>query len=184
VIGVSSALVAAVVLLLLILVWVRAGGTPGQLPSASEEWLLDWDTNAETCPPEIVSRIFSGEDQAFVWRLEVPELKRLFRRERHVVALVWVRRTSAAIRKTMRRHLEASRLSKDLEFAVEARIFLQYAQLQVICGVLFLLIGLAGPQRLRGMALYTERLTQSIGDVVREFESGTRAREMNGARPS
>jgi hypothetical protein len=184
VIGVSSALVAAVVLLLLILVWVRAGGKPGELPSAAEEWLLDWDNNAETCPPEIVSQIFSDEDLAFVWRLEAPELKRLFRRERNAVALVWVRRTSAAIRQIMRRHLELSRMSKDLEFAVEVRIFLQYAQLQVICGVLFLLIGLAGPQKLRGMALYTERLTQSVGDVVREFESGTRAREMNGARPS
>jgi hypothetical protein len=160
------------------------GGTSGGLPSAPEEWLIDWDNNAEACPPEIVSRIFSGEDLAFVWRLDVPELKRLFRRERNAVALCWVWRTSEAVRRIMRRHLEASRMSEDLEFAVEVRIFLQYAQLQVICGVLFLLIGLAGPQRLRGMALYTERLTQSIGDVVREFETGTRAREMNGAGPS
>ena len=104
-------------------------------------------------------------------------------RERHAVALLWVQQTSAAVRRIMRRHLEASRTSQDLEFAVEVRVFLQYAQLRVICGGLFLLVGLAGPQRLRGMALYAHRLTQRIGGVLREFESGARAREISGAGP-
>ena len=84
----------------------------------------------------------------------------------------------------MRRHLEASRLSEDIEFTTETRIFLQYAQLRLICGVLFLLIGLVGPQKLHGIALYVDGLTHRIGSVLREIESGTRSREMDGARSS
>jgi hypothetical protein len=54
----------------------------------------------------------------------------------------------------------------------------------LICAVLFLLIGLAGPHRLRGMALRADKLTQRIGEVLRELESGARTGEMDGARSS
>ena len=82
----------------------------------------------------------------------------------------------------MRHHLEASRLSADIKFAMEARILLQYAQLTLICGALFLLIGLAGLERLHWMALRADKLTQRIGNVLREFESGARSREMDGVQ--
>lgn len=180
-IGTSSALIGAFVLLGLILVWIRADLTSQHLPSVLDGWLPDQGDAVEVCPPEFVSQIFSSQDLAFISRLESPDLKRHFLRERSAVALLWVQQTTAAIRRIMRRHLEASRLSEDIEFAMEARIFLQYAQLRLICGVLFLLIGLAGPQRLHGMALRADKLTQRIGDVLREFETGACAREMDGA---
>jgi hypothetical protein len=180
VIGTSSALIGAVVLQVLILVWIRADSTRHP-PSVLDGWLPDQGDAVEVCPPEFVSQIFSGQDLAFISRLESPDLKRHFLRERSAVALLWVQQTSAAIRRIMRRHLEASRLSEDIEFAMEARIFLQYAQLRLICGVLFLLIGLAGPQRLHGMAVRAYKLTQHIGEVLREFESGAGTREMDGA---
>ncbi|PYU69272.1 MAG: hypothetical protein DMG49_13785 [Acidobacteria bacterium] len=180
-IGTSSALIGAVVLLVVILVWIRADLRSRHLPSVLDQWLPDQGEAAEVCPPEFVSQIFSGQDLRFISRLESPDLKRHFLRERRAVALLWVQQTSAAIRRIMRRHLEASRLSADIEFATEARIFLQYTQLRLICCLLILLIELAGPQRLHGMALYTDRLTQRIGDVLREFASGARLREMDGA---
>ncbi|HXN94453.1 MAG TPA: hypothetical protein VN879_08115 [Candidatus Acidoferrales bacterium] len=183
-IGTSSALIGAVVLLVLILVWIRADSTSRHPPSALDAWLPDEGDTVEVCPPEFVSQIFSGQDLAFISRLESPDLKRHFLRERNAVALLWVRQTAAAIHRIMRRHLEASRLSEDIEFAMEARIFLQYAQLRLICALLFLLIGLAGPQRLHGMALSADKLTQRIGNVLREFESGARTGEMDGARSS
>ena len=183
-IGTSSALVGAVVLLVLILVWIRADSTSRHLPSVLDEWPPDQSDAADVCPPEFVSQIFSGQDLAFISRLESPDLKRHFLRERSTVALLWVQQTSAVIRRIMRRHLEASRLSEDIEFAMEARIFLQYAQLRLICGILFLLIGLAGPQRMQGMALSADKLTQRIGNVLREFESGARTGEMDGVRSS
>jgi len=181
VIGTSSALIGAVVLLVLILIWIRADSTSRRLPSTLDGWLPDQGDAVEVCPPEFVSQIFSGQDLAFISRLESPDLKRHFLRERSAVALLWVQQTTAAIHRIMRRHLEASRLSEDIEFAMEARIFLQYAQLRLICGVLFPLIGLAGPQKLHGIALYADSLTQRIGNVLREFESGAGTREMDGA---
>jgi len=181
VIGTASALAGAAVLLVLIVVWIRAESTSRQLPSVLDGWLPDQGDAVEVCPPEFVSQIFSGQDLAFISRFESLELKRHFLRERNAVALLWVQQTTAAIRRIMRRHLEASRLSEDIEFAMEARIFLQYAQLRLICGVLFPLIGLAGPQKLHGIALYADSLTQRIGNVLREFESGAGTREMDGA---
>jgi hypothetical protein len=177
-------LIGAVVLLVLILVWIRADSTARHPPSVLDAWLPEQGDGVEVCPPEFVSQIFSGQDLAFISRLESPELKIHFLRERSAVELLWVQQTTAAIRRIMRRHLEASRLSEDIEFAMEARIFLQYAQLRLICGVLFLLIGLAGPQRLHGIALRADKLTQHIGDVLRAFESGAGTREMDGARSS
>lgn len=120
----------------------------------------------------------------FVCRQDVPKLKRFFRRERNVVALLWVQQTVSVVRRILQHHLEASRMSQSLEFTLEVRIFLQYAQLRVICGILFLLIRLAGPERLRGISLYTMRLTQNIEDILRDVETGTRTHEMNGVGPS
>src|SRR5205807_2029959 len=172
------------VLLVLILVWIRADSASRHVPSVLDEWLPDQDGATEICPPEFVSQIFSGQDLAFISRLESPDLKRHFLQERSALALLWVQQTKAAIRRIMRRHLEGSRLSEDIEFATEARIALQYGQLRLICGVLFLLIGLAGPQRLHGIALYVDGLTQRIGSVLRELESGSPTREMDGAPSS
>jgi hypothetical protein len=62
------------------------------------------------------------------------------------------------------------------------RIFLQNAQLRFICGVLFFLIGLAGPHRLRGMALRADKLTERVGSVLSEFESGNGTPELDGVR--
>jgi len=58
--------------------------------------------------------------------------------------------------------LESARRSQDLEIASEAKIFLLYAQLQFACGVLFACVELAGPQRLRGLAIYTDALARRI----------------------
>lgn len=182
-IGVTGALLAAAVLFLLLLAWVRADLALRDLPSGSEEWLSEWE-GADPCPPEFVSQIFSIDDREYVWRLSAPELVRQFRRERNGVALLWVRQTSLAVRMIMRRHLEASRRSADMEFLTEARIFLQYAQLRAVCALLFVGIGLAGPQRLRGMAVYTDQLTQRMSSVLREFDAGTRPRVLKSAGPS
>jgi hypothetical protein len=184
VIGTSSAVMGAVVLLIVILVWLRADVTSRHLLSVLDESFSERDELVEVCPPEFVSQIFSGQDLAFITRLESTELKSQFLRERSAVALFWVKQTTAAMRRIMRQHLQVSRLSKDIVFSTEARIILQYAQLRLICEALFLLIGLLGPQKLGGMALRANRLTHRIGSTLREIESGTRTAHMDGARSS
>ena len=179
--GVWGALAGAVVLLLVLLAWVRA-------EASSKDSRSDWGTSdqeqgesVEACSLEIVSQIFSAPDSKFISGLESPGLENLFRRERTTVALHWVHETSAFIDKIMRRHLEASRLSTDLEIAVEGRIFLQYARLKLYCGILFVLIGLLGPQRLAGAALYAERFIQRIGEGLAEFQLAAQLREREGS---
>jgi len=183
VIGVWGALAGALVLLLVLLAWVRA-------EASSKDSRSDWGAadqeqsegeSVEACSPEIVSQLFSAADSKFISGLESPGLENLFRRERTAVALHWVQETSAFISKVMRRHLEASRLSADLEIAAEARIFLQYARLKLYCGILFVLIGLVGPQRLAGTALYAERFIQRIGEGLVEFQLAAGLREPDGS---
>jgi hypothetical protein len=135
----------------------------------------------ESCSLEIVSQLFSAADSKFISELESPGLENLFRRERTAVALLWVQETSAFITKIMRRHLEASRMSADLEIAVEARIFLQYARLKLYCGILFMLIGLLGPQRLAGTARYADRFIPRIGEGLVQFQLAARLREPDGS---
>ena len=179
--GVWGALVGAIVLLLVLLAWVRA-------EASSKDSRSDWGASdqeqgksVEACSPEIVSQLFSAADSKFISGLESPALENLFRRERTAVALHWVQETSAFISKVMRRHLEASRLRADLEIATEARIFLQYARLKLYCGILFVLIGLLGPQRLAGTALHAERFIQRVGEGLVEFQSAAQLREPDGS---
>ena len=179
--GVSGALAGAIVLLLVLLVWVKA-------QASSMDSRSDWDASdqeqgesVEACSPEIVSRLFSAADSKFISGLESPGLENLFRRERTAVALHWVQETSSFISKIMRRHLEASRLSADLEIAVEARIILQYARLKLYCGILFVFIGLLGLQRLAGTAQYAERFIHRIGEGLVEFQLAAQLREPNGS---
>ena len=183
-IGTTGALLAAAALVLLLIAWIRADKALRDLPFGPEERSSGpgEDTGINACAPEFVSQIFSGRDAAYVGRLNSRELERQFHHERNGVALLWVQQTSAAVQRIMRRHVEASRRSRDIEFLTEARIFLQYAQLRAACAFLFLGIGLTGAQEVRGIALYADRLTQRIGQVAREFDAGLREREMKGAR--
>jgi hypothetical protein len=170
-IGVSAALLVAILLLCLILVWMRANLGLRDEFSHQEALLTDEAEGLGTCPQEFVSRIFEREDLKFISGFEAPQLQRFFRRERNAVALLWVQQTSVAIRRIMQQHLETSRRSKDLHVATEAKIFAQYAQLRFLCGILFVSIELVGPQKLRGVALYAQGLTQQLGHVQLGLDS-------------
>ena len=185
-IGTTSALVLAAALGLLLFAWIRADQALRDWPLRSEEWqsILEEDAEMEVCPPEFVSQVFSRSDVAYVERLNSPELERQFHHERNAVALLWVRQTAAAVHRIIRRHVEASRRSRDIELMTEARIFLHYAQLQAACALMFVGIGLAGAQKVRAVALYADGLTQRIGQVAREFHAGLGAQEMKGVGPS
>lgn len=170
-IGFSAALLVAILLLCLILVWMRANSGLRDESSHQEALLAQESEGLEACPQEFVSRIFEGDDLKFVSGFESPQLQKFFRRERNAVALLWVQQTSTAIRRIMRQHLETSRRSKDLHVATEAKIFAQYAQLRFLCGILFVSIELVGPQKLRGVALYAQELTQQLGHAQLELDA-------------
>jgi hypothetical protein len=81
----------------------------------------------------------------------------------------------------MLRHLEASRMSADLEIGMEVRILLQYTWLKLHCGLLLVLIRLLGLQRLAGPTWYPERFTQRLGEGLAEFKLAAHLGEPDGA---
>lgn len=180
-IGVSVVLIGAVLLSLLLFLWMRANWTSQSASSPWEPSLSETGTGQEVCSPEYVTQIFSADDLEFVSRMGLPPLQRIFRRERNSVAHFWVQQCSAQISRIMRQHLETSRQSHDLEFTTEAGIFLKYAELKLVCGLLFASIELMGPQKVRSLAIYASNLAQSIGEAQRAITSVTQTREVGGA---
>jgi hypothetical protein len=174
----SVALISFLLFVLLLFVWSRAALASRDSPSHLEPLLEEDSEIPEVCAPEYVRKIFSRTDWEFILQMRSPRLRQLFLRERKAVALYWVQQTSRAIRRILREHAAASRRSRDLELAREAKIFLQYAELRVVCGLLYISIGLAGPQRLSGLAFYAEELLQRIGRARQVFEAAAAPREV------
>jgi hypothetical protein len=133
------------------------------------------------CPPEFAARIFSPADWTFVSGEKSPEVLRLFRHERRVVALVWVHQTKTAIHRIMREHNRASSQSHDLNVATEAKLWAHYLQLVGICNVLILAIQSAGPSRVGMLATHAATLSQSFADAQHALAITTAARDLRGA---
>jgi hypothetical protein len=185
VIGIPTALLlGSILLLLLLFVAMRGSGNARRLSSGSDLPLLDDQAALDPCPPEFVARIFSPEDWEFVGETKSPQLENLFRRERKFVALLWVHQTSTAIRRIMREHTQATRQSHDLHFATETKLVLLYAELMFLCGMLFLAIQSAGPQRVRGLAVYADTLSQRLAQAQQDFQTVTAGPKLHNARSS
>jgi hypothetical protein len=136
---------------------------------------------SEACPPEVVSRIFSGQDWEFVAATHADPLKKFFRWERKSVALLWVRETSAGIKGIIREHSALARGSENLEFTTELKIFFQYAQLRMICALLFALIALGGPHWVRGLALHANGLFARFGQAQEALRAATEEHSLRSA---
>lgn len=163
-----SLIIGAALLGLLVLFVVKGVLTARALEKEPDD-LLDEPAQFEACPAEFVDRIFSREDREFIRGLKTRSLQQFFEKERTAVALLWVRQTASGIRRVMQQHAEAARRSADLRFMMEIRLFVQYCGLMLICGALFILIQLAGPFWLRGLAGYAQTLSQRIADAQRAF---------------
>jgi hypothetical protein len=121
-------------------------------------------------PAALAVRIFSREDMQFIQLMRSPRLQRLYLQERRKVAAHWVRRTAAEVREIMSVHRLTSRQSANLKVTVELKLFLQYLELRLLCGMLLLLIYLFGPHALVNLASYTGELSQRIGKALPDLE--------------
>ena len=135
----------------------------------------------EPCPKEFVSRVFSRGDWEFVRGLKSHGIERLFEQERKKVALVWVRQTSALVRKAVSEHADAARRSKNLEFLREINILAQFLTLILSCRILSVAIHTAGPVRLSGLAQFAQRLSQQVNKLQGSLQAGVLA-NANGTR--
>jgi hypothetical protein len=129
------------------------------------------EDSSEPCPQEFVSRIFSRDDWDFVRRVQSGSIERLFERERKKVASVWVRQTSAMIRRVMREHAQAARQSKNLDVRVEIKILTQYLALMAVCAILSMAIQIAGPLWLGGLAHFAQRLSLRVAKAQESFRA-------------
>jgi hypothetical protein len=153
-------------LILLLLLGIRQGKNSSRLGRETNLPAIGTFEELGPCPQEFVSKIFSQTDRAFISSTGSPELKRLLISERKQVALAWVTQTSAFIGMVMREHAASVRSSRDLEVATEARIVARYAQLMLTCGLLAIVIRIAGPFWLGGLALYTQKLSQRTAEAA------------------
>jgi hypothetical protein len=183
-IGVPTAILVGTVLLLLLLFVAARASVGARELSRSDVQLLDDESALDPCPPEFVARIFSPDDWEFISETKSPQLEKLFRRERKLVALTWVRQTSRAIRRIMREHTQATRQSHDLHFATETKLVLLYAELMFLCALVFLAIQSVGPQRVRGWAVYADALSQRLAQTQQDFKTVTTGPEFHGAGSS
>jgi hypothetical protein len=165
-----SSLIAGAALLLLLAAAVLKGWLASHslgLGSAANE-----EEETEPCPEELVNRVFSRSDWEFVRGLKASGIERLFERERKRVALVWVRQTSAMVRKIMRDHAQAARQSKNLEFSTEINIFSQFLMIMGVCGILSAAIQIAGPLSLGGLAHFAQRLSRRLSELQESIQAG------------
>ncbi len=124
-------------------------------------------------PAELAVRIFSPKDREFIELTRSPRLQRLYLTERRRVAAHWVRQTSREVSRIMRQHRLSSRHSTNLNVAAEARLFFQYLELRLLCGMLFLSIGLFGPHALASLASQAGMLYQRIGQSLPDLAALT-----------
>jgi hypothetical protein len=181
--GPGAFVVGGLLLFLLLLLGTRGVSAARGWSSKSDLPLHDDPAEVAPCPPEFVFKIFSRADWEFASATKSPKIEKLFRRERKAVALLWVRQTSAAIQRVMREHAEAARGSGDLEFTTEVKLVLQYGELMLLCGVLFLAIQSAGPLWVRGVALYADSLSRRIAEVQQAFAGAATPREIHTMGP-
>ncbi len=178
--GLVSAVTVGLLLLIALAVFaLRQGSTDRDIHSISEfSGHPRHFAECEVCPPELVARIFSGEDWELVLQTHSPRLERLFLRERKRIALFWVRQTSRDIRQVMQNHTEAAKQAADIHFRTELSLFLMYVELLLMCEALVLLITTVGPPRLERIASYVHELSRQISYAQEAF-----ARSSGGAVP-
>jgi hypothetical protein len=175
-------LICTVAVLSLAFLATRGSSVKRELAFRSDVPLYDEATgDPALCPPEFAARIFSPADWTFVSGEKSPEVARLFRHERRVVALVWVHQTKTAIHRIMREHTRMTRHSQDLNLTTEAKLFAHYLQLVAICDLLILAIQSAGPSRVGTLATYAASLSQNFADAQHALAITTAARDLRGA---
>jgi hypothetical protein len=177
-------LIAGTLLLLLVLLAAKGVTAARELPSTSDAPLLEAAADSPACPPRFAGSIFSPRDSKFVSSIKSPQLEKLFRHERKVVALFWVRQTSAAIQRTMREHAQVARSSPDLQPVTELKLALLFAGLMLICGVIFIVVRVAGPLWIGRLAHYADAHLQRLAQIQQSFKSSTSARQFHGAGSS
>ena len=118
---------------------------------------------------DLGERIFCPEDWEFVSRDTPSEIRRMFQRERTVLALSWLRRTRLQVSQVMRAHVAVAQHSEDLQLATEIRLALSYFLFLVLCNSLIGWVWLLGPVRTRKIVGQTLQWAAQLRGVFEQL---------------
>jgi hypothetical protein len=123
-------------------------------------------------PPELVERVFGQRDLAYVETMGSRDIRDLFLSERKRLAVTWIRRVRRQIRELKDFHVSRSRMFTHMSWRKEFSLAIDFAGLEVRCGVLHFLLqwrgAYAAPDFARRTAAAAER-TCSILDQSLAF---------------
>jgi hypothetical protein len=170
----TSIFVTLAILLVVLLLMITGRDEPDEQAHAGSTGRPGGNCDHALQRSELVIRIFSPQDREFILLFRSPQLRHIYRKERRMVALHWVRRTSREVRSIMRVHRLGSRQTQNLNVAAEARLVFQYLEFQFICALLAFLIRIFGPHALNDLAVYAGNLYRLIGHTLLDGAAATR----------
>ncbi len=118
---------------------------------------------------DLGERIFGPEDWDFVSRSAPSEIRRMFQRERSVLALTWLRRTRLQVSQVMRAHVTIAHQSNDLQLTTEIRLALSYFLFLILCNSLIAWVWLHGPVRTRKIVGQTLQWAARLRDAFEQL---------------
>lgn len=111
--------------------------------------------------PDLVEKITSERDLAFVYSEGEPNLISLFISERRAASILWLRRMRHEVKLLMHFHVKSARYSASLGPVGELKLALQFFVFNAIYCGLFTLVWLRGPFHTRK---FVNIITTALGD--------------------
>ena len=136
----------------------------GIAPSADHDSGSGTDGEVSTpwVPARVAEKIFEPADFEFVQESRSIEALNLFQRERRKLALLWLKHIRHLAERVIQNHAQKVRVSRRLDPAAEFQIAIRYYCLLGICGLVWFLLHLLGPVRIRYLAHYAATLSSRL----------------------
>ena len=115
----------------------RAAGSAGELVTAKKT--LE-SLQSGLLPPEHVEQVFGRRDLAYVEKMGSKDIRDLFLSERKRLALMWIRLVRRQVRALKEFHISRSRVFTQMSWWKEFSLALDFASLEIRCGILQILM--------------------------------------------
>ncbi|MGH9705770.1 MAG: hypothetical protein ACRD5R_03335 [Candidatus Acidiferrales bacterium] len=117
-------------------------------------------------PQEFVARVFAEEDYAYIQKVGLPSIQRMFLQQRKRIALSWVNRIRLQISGLMQFHRSYSRFYERLSVPMELSMAGNFATLLFCCRALQISILLRGPYAAGAVARRAVKSAYAVCDLT------------------
>src|SRR6266481_8768651 len=118
-------------------------------------WNCDW--SSDVCSSDLttaINRILSNDDLDFVSRSGQTDVRRLFLKERKMLAMHWFRKITKQVRYLMNIHLRLAACTASSSLRLEVTLCLRYVLFTAVCNSVLLLFWLLGPFKAKRTLAY------------------------------